>query len=419
MSMKKVFYVKSKYISENLSERNFYKYFWTISYYKIEKLFSVINMSRVAGVILSLIGGLISLLLGLFLHDLYPEFLFFGEFFVLTFQICLILGGLISFTGVLLSYIRLKLAFIIILIGGLLGGGNILTLIGAGQIRKLKSNVNYAMLSQKIKVRNYMVFWISFLLFLIISPLVITYFRGYKRTFQVDKDTYVSEQYPDTNYGTANYLRVGAAGGNYPFYNHNIYLHFTISSDYWRKAWREAWIYVNFYYGSTYVDIGVNLILNNWNEMNITWNNRPESAIYLGHLFYDGTSDRFRINSFQIINGEISVCLYPIWVDWGGIIEGRSKEGASNNDQIAYIEIHFIGYDLTDIGMVLRTSIIILGVIGLAVLGSYVAVRLNLNRIKSERLPSKVISTLQKTCPRCGTEVQEQHRYCTLCGYKF
>ncbi|MGB5910985.1 MAG: DNRLRE domain-containing protein [Promethearchaeia archaeon] len=336
-------------------------------------------MSRVAGVILSLIGGLISLLLGLFIYDLFPEFLFFGELFVSTFQICLILGGLISFAGVLLSYIRQKLAFIIILIGGLLGGGNILTLIGAGQIR----NANYAILSQKIKARNYMVFWVSFLLFLIIGPLVITYFQGYKRTFQVDKDAYVSEQYPDTNYGAANSLRVGAAGGNYPFYTHNIYLHFTISSDYWREAWREAWICVNFYYGSTDVDIGVNLISNNWDEMNINWNNRPESTIYLGHLFYDGTSDRIRINSFQIINGEISVCLYPIWVDWGGILEGYSKEGASNNDQIAYIEINYMGYDLADIGMVLRTSIIILGVIGLAVLAFYVAVRLNLIRRKA------------------------------------
>ena len=239
-------------------------------------------------------------------------------------------------------------------------------------------------MSQKIKARNYIVFWVSFLLFLIIAPLVITYFQGYKRTFQVDKDTYVSEQYPDTNYGAAGVLRIGAFGGNYPFYNHNIYLHFTISSDYWREAWREAWISVNFYYGSTYVDIGINLILNNWDEMNTTWNNRPESTNYLSHLFYDGTSDRFRINSFQIINGEISVCLYPIWVDWGGRIEGYSKEGASNSNQIPYIEVHYIGYDLTDFGTVLKTTVIILGVIGLAVLASYVALRLNLIRMKSK-----------------------------------
>jgi len=239
-------------------------------------------------------------------------------------------------------------------------------------------------MSQKIKARNYIVFWVSFLLFLIIAPLVITYFQGYKRTFQVDKDTYVSEQYPDTNYGAAGVLRIGAFGGNYPFYNHNIYLHFTISSDYWREAWREAWISVNFYYGSTYVDIGINLILNNWDEMNTTWNNRPESTNYLSHLFYDGTSDRFRINSFQIINGEISVCLYPIWVDWGGRIEGYSKEGASNSNQIPYIEVSYIGYDLTDFGTVLKTTVIILGVIGLAVLASYVALRLNLIRMKSK-----------------------------------
>ena len=104
-------------------------------------------MSRIAGVILSLIGGSISLFLGLFLIDLYPEFLFFGEAFVLIFQICVILGGLISFAGVLLSYIHPKLAWIIILIGSLLGGGNILTIIGAIQIKNIvnkeKENIVY------------------------------------------------------------------------------------------------------------------------------------------------------------------------------------------------------------------------------------------------------------------------------------
>lgn len=100
-------------------------------------------MSRVAGVILSLIGGLISLFLGLFLIDLYPEFSSLGELFVLTFQICIILGGLISFAGILVSYIHLKLAWIIILLGSLLGGINILTAIGAILIKNVAEKVKW------------------------------------------------------------------------------------------------------------------------------------------------------------------------------------------------------------------------------------------------------------------------------------
>ena len=115
----------------------------------------MLNMSRVAGVILSLIGGLISLFLGLFLIDLYPEFLIIGELFVLTFQICMILGGLISFAGVLLSYIHLNLAWIIIFIGSLLGGVNILTAIGAILIKnvaeKVKGNSIFIQSSKKDK----------------------------------------------------------------------------------------------------------------------------------------------------------------------------------------------------------------------------------------------------------------------------
>lgn len=235
-------------------------------------------------------------------------------------------------------------------------------------------------MTQEIKARNFMVFWSIFLLFLITIPLGLTYFQGYKRTFQADKDAYVSEEFPDANYGSSNILLVGTRGGSYPFYKVSIYLHFTISSDYWQEPWREAWIYVDFYSGSTYVDIGISLTSNTWDETNITWNNGPEPTVYKGHLFFDGSSNGFRISSYQIINGEVSVCLYPIWVDWGGRIEGHSKEGASNSDQIPYIEVTYIGYDLTDIGIVLRTSIIIFGVLGLAVLAFYVAVRLN--RIK-------------------------------------
>lgn len=234
-------------------------------------------------------------------------------------------------------------------------------------------------MSQKIKTRNYIIFWVSFLLFLIIAPLGLIYFQGYKRTFRTDKDAYVYENSPDANYGTRDYLRVGTSNGG----DLEIYLHFIISSN--SDNWREAWIYVDFYTGSTYVDIGISLTSNTWDEMNITWNNRPEPTVYEGHLFYDGSSNGFRINSYQIINDEVSVCLYPIWVDGGGFIEGHSKEGASNSDQIAYIEITYMGYDLTDLGTVLKTSIIILGVLGLAVLAFYVAVRLNFIRMKSKQ----------------------------------
>ena len=67
----------------------------------------------------------------------------------------MILGGLISFAGVLLSYIHLNLAWIIIFIGSLLGGVNILTAIGAILIKnvaeKVKGNSIFIQSSKKDK----------------------------------------------------------------------------------------------------------------------------------------------------------------------------------------------------------------------------------------------------------------------------
>ncbi|MFX0026241.1 MAG: hypothetical protein ACFE8M_07485 [Candidatus Hermodarchaeota archaeon] len=93
-------------------------------------------MKKIGGIILTLIGGVLSILLGIFITVIYPVFFILGELFVLILKIITILGGIISLLGALLSIFRPKLAWIIILIGGIIAGGNMLTIIGAILIKK-------------------------------------------------------------------------------------------------------------------------------------------------------------------------------------------------------------------------------------------------------------------------------------------
>ena len=79
---------------------------------------------------LSLAGGAISLFLGSTLPLLYPEFYIFGELFIISFQIMLVVGGFITILGVFLYTRNVPSSGIVILIGAILGGINIIALWG-------------------------------------------------------------------------------------------------------------------------------------------------------------------------------------------------------------------------------------------------------------------------------------------------
>lgn len=83
-----------------------------------------------------MIGGLISLVIGISLPWIYPEFYLIGEEFVLTFQTVLIIGGILTIVGAILYVTNIAYSSIFIVIGGLLGGINIITLWGLRQMRE-------------------------------------------------------------------------------------------------------------------------------------------------------------------------------------------------------------------------------------------------------------------------------------------
>ncbi|NVM46696.1 MAG: hypothetical protein HWN79_17455 [Candidatus Lokiarchaeota archaeon] len=61
---------------------------------------------------------------------IYPEFYIFGELFVLSFQIMLIIGGSITILGAFLYAMNVHSARVLILIGSIVGGVNIISIFG-------------------------------------------------------------------------------------------------------------------------------------------------------------------------------------------------------------------------------------------------------------------------------------------------
>ena len=225
-------------------------------------------------------------------------------------------------------------------------------------------------MNKRIKIRVGIAGFIIFVIFVIVFVTIGLHNMGYSEYLRIEKDTYVSEQFPDTNYGAEEYLRVG----NYSNYGEvQAFYYFDVSS--LPPDWTEARIEVNFEYGSGEVHIGANLTYESWDEMTITWNNKPNESIYGGHILCDGFDFGIPLTSEQIKDGVVGVCLYVIGGDTNDYIQGSTKEGNSN----AIIELHYIGIS----PFTIISSIIILSVISVVFGAIVIFVKVDLK--KSER----------------------------------
>lgn len=100
------------------------------------------NDHKKTGIILSIIGGLLSIGLG-FVLAVFPRFMFpnlesgLGESYKIIPGFTII-GGIITLIGTAIVPFKIKLAKYIILISGIVAGGNVLTIIGAIMLTKKK-----------------------------------------------------------------------------------------------------------------------------------------------------------------------------------------------------------------------------------------------------------------------------------------
>ena len=95
----------------------------------------------IGGIVVSIIGGLASISLGIGLVYLYPELADLMSGFFMILQTITIFGGIVSIIGSITVFFKPKLGGFIVLAGGFIAGINLITIIGARIIfRKLKRN---------------------------------------------------------------------------------------------------------------------------------------------------------------------------------------------------------------------------------------------------------------------------------------
>lgn len=237
-------------------------------------------------------------------------------------------------------------------------------------------------MKERIRVRLKIISVLVVVILVVTVGILIGHYMGYEESIKVEKDSYVYDYHPNDNYGTDDYLRVG----NYQYGEFQTFYFFNISS--LPDGWSEVEIHVQFDYGSGIVDIGANLTYESWDEMIITWNNKPKASVYRGHILCDGFDFRIPLRRGDIINDGIGVCLYARGGEANEHIRGNSREGASSNDDIAWMEVKYIGIDPSFIS----TALMVFGIIGIVFCSIIGACILGLKlSSRNQKLKKKII----------------------------
>ena len=234
----------------------------------------------------------------------------------------------------------------------------------------------------RTKSRIKVIYILAIIIFSITMISLAAHLRGYELSLKVEKDSYISEVFPDNNYGADDYMRVG----NYNFGKVQAFYYFNISS--LPDGWTEAKIMVNFDYGSDMVDVGANLTYESWDEMTITWNNKPSESVYRGHILCDGFNTWMSLRPDQIINGGVGVFLYGRGGEEDGYIQGTSKERASSSSERAWIELSYVGINpiiLTGLGIAVLVICFLVG-----------AVVVSVKMFKPDQKPKKVVKDFDR-----------------------
>lgn len=234
----------------------------------------------------------------------------------------------------------------------------------------------------------------------------------YTRRVYADADSYVDEDHPDSNYGGSDWILVGDfyVGMCEGFY------HFDLTS--LPTDWIDAIITLDFYSASETTDIAVGITTSSWNEITITWNNKPGHGTYHGHILNSGIKFSFSVAN-DIQNNEISICVYSLDGAGGGYLQGTSREGAWSDSNIPRIDLTYEGIEPP-----LLIGIITGIVVAIIIIAAVVYVNIRKRRLKTSVPSSHTAESTKSTSPasnihyciECGSPISDGAQYCSKCG---
>ena len=122
----------------------------------------MLNISNRIGFALSLAGGISSFLLGLFLPIFISQIFLFGALFATILQMIIIIGAVITIEGAIIFWVKPSISGKIIIVGALIAGLNIISLIGGIKLKSAKIENQESLIEMKKrrkaeqKIRNFL-----------------------------------------------------------------------------------------------------------------------------------------------------------------------------------------------------------------------------------------------------------------------
>jgi len=266
-----------------------------------------------------------------------------------------------------------------------------------------------------LKLNKIQVLFILSWIFILIA-LIPSCHGDYTRSIDCDRDNWVSSYNSNTNYGGMGFLFVG----DYIFGSAQAYYHFDISNA--DTGWIEIDIYLDFYQGSSTVNLGGGITSNNWVENTITWNNQPGNGTYIGYVLNTGVPFSIPVDADDFTNGEITITLYGRGGDSDGYIAGTTREGAWGNVDMPRVRFTYEGLDPIIIMGIIITLITISSIVGLVVFLVRRNKKKSAYRPIQPPLPATQIDPYRtgesKFCSECGSLIGPKKEFCTSCGAK-
>ena len=222
-------------------------------------------------------------------------------------------------------------------------------------------------------------------------------------------DSNVKAYQPIDNFGSSDYLEIGADLWGYQQETYLKFLIPTVETEILR-------VYIDTYWYSfmceTPLSVSACLVSNSWNEYTITWSNKPSHSTILDADSYVSDGEHFIIDVIltHITQGStLSICIYENTPYKPDGLQGNSRESGY------YVPELVVEYETPPISPII---FIIIGVIAVGVIGIVVYSQKNKKKKMRQSLEN---STYMKyiECSKCGNRQQSiGTTFCTECGNK-
>lgn len=185
-----------------------------------------------------------------------------------------------------------------------------------------------------MKKRKILILLLMFLIpsFIIGVPSVQAIVRDETISTIAEKDTFVRQYYPTNNYGGQSYFLVGRDVWGTAL---ETYLYFNFSDK--PVNWKSAEIAFDLYSIDSTVNLSVYLIEDSWEELTLTWNNKPSKGEMIDS-FLVSAEKIYKVNVSDYIAGRnnISICLWTPELLSYNQIQGDPKEGYFDPPQLIW-----------------------------------------------------------------------------------